>query len=532
MTKRHKISSAVQASRHGFLWSLSLVSLLITACQPSEQPGTSDFQVEEATIREIHQAMEAGQLTAVGLVESYLARIEAYDKQGPALNAIIMVNPGALERAAELDAEFARSGLTGPLHGIPVIVKDNYDTFDLPTSGGSMSLEDSRPPDDAHQVRKIREAGAIVLAKSNMAEFAFSPYETVGSRLGGYTRNPYALNRVTAGSSGGTAAAVAANFGAVGLGTDTGNSIRGPSAHQSLVGIRSTMGLTSRDGIVPLNLSRDIGGPMARTVADAVAVFDVIAGTDPADPATAEGAERRSEQYADFLVADGLTGARIGVLREMSDETADPAVIQRLDQALEDMRRLGAVIVDPVALPEEEDATENGGPGCRHFKFELNAYLASPGLDAPVGSLQEIIDSGEFHPTIGQRLQGAQDVVEAPEEQEACAEQAERDQRLRERVRSMLEENQLDAVVYPTWDNPPRLIGDLNSPHGNNSPQLSPPTGFPAVTVPMGFVGEGLPVGLQILGDAWSEPTLISIAYSYEQGTRHRVPPPTTPLID
>ena len=196
------------------------------------------------------------------------------------------------------------------------------------------------------------------------------------------------------------------------------------------------------------------------------------------------------------------------------------------------MRRLGAVIVDPVALPEEEDATENGGPGCRHFKFELNAYLASPGLDAPVGSLQEIIDSGEFHPTIGQRLQGAQDVVEAPEEQEACAEQAERDQRLRERVRSMLEENQLDAVVYPTWDNPPRLIGDLNSPHGNNSPQLSPPTGFPAVSVPMGFAGEGLPVGLQILGDAWSEPTLISIAYSYEQGTRHRVPPPTTPLID
>ncbi len=532
MANEIRMNDLQQRPGTGIFWSLFLSSLLIAACQPAEEPSASEFQIEEATISEIHEAMEAGRLTAVGLVDSYLARIEAYDKQGPALNAIILVNPEARERAAELDEEFALSGLTGPLHGIPVIVKDNYDTFDLPTSGGSMSLEDSLPPDDAHQVRKIREAGAIVLAKSNMAEFAFSPYETVGSRLGGYTRNPYALNRVTAGSSGGTAAAVAASFGAVGLGTDTGNSIRGPSAHQSLVGIRSTMGLTSRDGIVPLNLSRDIGGPMARTVADAVAIFDVIAGTDPADPATAEGGDRRSERYADFLVPDGLTGARIGVLREMSDETADPAVIQRLDEALEDMRRLGAVIVDPAALPEEqEEEAGNDGPGCSRFKFELNAYLTSLGPDAPVGSLEEIIDSGEFHPTIAQRLRGAQDVVEPPEEQPACERQAQRDARLRERVRSMLEENQLDAVVYPTWDNPPRLIGDLNSPHGNNSPQLSPPTGFPAMTVPMGFVGEGLPVGLQILGDAWSEPTLISIAYSYEQGTQHRVPPPTTPRI-
>ena len=517
--------------RPGLLRCLTLPLLLVTACQGPNEPGTTEFRIQEATIGEIHQAMEDGQLTAQQLVESYLARIDAYDKQGPALNSIIVVNPNALAIAAELDAEFARSGLTGPLHGIPIIVKDNYDSADLETTAGSMSLEGSIPPDDAYQVRKIREAGGIVLAKSNMAEFAFSPYETVGSRLPGYTRNPYALNRVSAGSSGGTAAAVAANFGTVGLGTDTGNSIRGPASHQSLVGIRSTMGLTSRDGIVPLNPARDIGGPLARTVADAVVILDVIAGYDPADPVTMESQNRRPERYSDFLLADGLMGARIGVLREMSDETADREVIERLDEALEDMRRLGAVIVDPVTVALEEQNEPGPSPGCSRFRFELNAYLDGLGPDGPVKSLEEIFSSGRFHPTIRPRLESALEVDRPPEEQPGCQERAERDEQLRARVRNMLEADQLDAVVYPTWDNPPRLIGDLNSPHGNNSSQLSPPTGFPAITVPMGFVGGGLPVGLQILGDAWSEPTLISISYAYEQGTAHRVPPPTTPTL-
>ncbi|MFQ5744691.1 MAG: amidase, partial [Acidobacteriota bacterium] len=249
---------------------LALVVPLLSGCPTTGGGRAAGFDIVEASIAQIHEAMESGQLTARQLVEAYLARIDAYDKKGPALNAIITINPNALARADELDAEFARPGFSGPLHGIPVIVKDNFDTHDLPTTAGSLSLVGSLPPDDAFQVRRLREAGAIVLAKSNMAEFAFSPYETVGSALPGYTRNPYATNRVTAGSSGGTAAAVAASFGAVGMGSDTGNSIRGPSSHQSLVGIRSTMGLTSRDGIVPLNLSRDIGGPIARSVADAV----------------------------------------------------------------------------------------------------------------------------------------------------------------------------------------------------------------------------------------------------------------------
>ena len=515
----------------------SLVLVLI-GCQPpsSEEPWYPEFDVVETSIIEIHAAMKAGELSARTLVNAYLARIEAYDKQGPALNAIVTINPHALARADELDQAFEVSGLTGPLHGIPVIVKDNYDTIALPTTAGSLSLAESIPPDNAFQVQRIVDAGGIILAKSNMAEFAFSPYETVGSALPGYTRNPYDLRRVTAGSSGGTAAAVAASMGTVGLGTDTGNSIRGPSSHQSLVGIRSTMGLTSRDGIVPLNLSRDIGGPMARTVADAVIVFDVIAGTDSADAIT-EQADARRVNYRELLVrenayeGDELKGKRLGVLREMSDESADPEVITRLNEAIEDLRRLGATVVDPVTLPEDDVAEEERLP-CSYFRFDLEQYLTSLGPEAPFKTLQEIIDSEKVHPNIRTRLESAQEAADVPTNQPGCAQQATRDERLRHRVRQTLQTNQLDALIYPTWDNPPRLIGDLNTPHGNNSFQLSPPTGFPAITVPMGFVSDGLPAGLQILADAWAESTLITIAYAYEQATQHRVPPRTTPTLN
>jgi Asp-tRNA(Asn)/Glu-tRNA(Gln) amidotransferase A subunit family amidase len=249
--------------------------------------GAGEFRLlsaQEPSIADIRAAIAAKDLTCRQLVQMYLDRIDAYDKKGPSLNAIIVVNPNVLAEADRLDARFSQSGFAGPLHCVPMIVKDNYDVLGFPTTAGSLSLKDSMPPRDAFQVRKLREAGALVLAKSNMAEFARSPYETVGSLLPGHTRNPYALDRVPAGSSGGTAAAAAASFGAAGLGTDTGNSIRGPASHTSLVGIRSTMGLTSRDGIVPLYLHRDIGGPLARSVADAAAVFDVIAGSDPAGP--------------------------------------------------------------------------------------------------------------------------------------------------------------------------------------------------------------------------------------------------------
>ncbi len=503
---------------------------LVTAQQAGS--GRQEFNVVEASIAEIHAAMAAGELTARQLVQLYLDRIEAYDKQGPAVNALITVNPDALIRADELDRAFSQSGFVGPLHGIPVIVKDNYDTHDMPTTAGSLSLEGSVPPDDAYQVRRIREAGAIVLAKSNMAEFAFTPYETVGSMLPGYTRNPYALNRVTAGSSGGTAAAVAASMGAVGLGTDTGNSIRGPSSHQALVGIRSTMGLTSRDGIIPLYYDKDIGGPMARTVADAVAVFDVIAGYDPNDPVTEAALEHKAEDYADYLDADALRGARIGVMRQWSNrEGADLAVLQRFEEALDGMRRAGATIVDPVTIPEM-DELRRAGLWCRRFGFDINNYLASLGPDAPVKNLDEIIASGRTHPTIRPRLEFFQSVEDPPDQDESCVRSLPNRERLRAAVRAQLEAHRLDAMVYPTWSNPPRLIGDLNTPHGDNSQDLAPGTGFPAITVPMGYVRGDLPVGLQIFGDAWSEPVLIGIAYSYEQATHHRKAPASTPPLD
>ena len=517
--------------------SLVLAALLL-ACGAgpiSAAPPARSFQIEEATIAEIHAEMLAGRLTARALVEHHLARIAAYDKQGPAINAIIVVNPGALARADALDAELRRTGrLAGPLHGIPFIVKDNYDTHDLATTAGSLSLAGSVPPDDAFQVRRIREAGAIVLAKANMAEFAFTPYETVSSILPGYSKNPYGLDRVTAGSSGGTAAAVAASFGTVGLGTDTGNSIRGPSAHQALVGIRSTMGLTSRDGIVPLYLDRDVGGPMARTVADAVAVLDVIAGSDPADPVTGGADAHRPRSYLAFLDPQGLAGKRIGVSRQIADRrNADTAVLRVFDEAIEAMHRAGAVIVDSIWVPEQADIPL-GQRWCPRFKYDLEAYLQSLGPAAPVRTLAEIMQSGRYHPTVRGSLEYFAGIAEPPDSNPACLRAREHQVTLRAGVRRVMEAQHLDAIVYPTWSNPPRLIGDLNTPHGDNSQDLSPHTGFPAFTVPMGWVrvrDTDLPVGLQVLGDAWSEPTLIQIAYGFEQTTHHRRAPATTPAL-
>lgn len=510
-----------------------LVSLAVgPAAGAAVQEGVQAFTVAEATIADIHEAIRAGRLTARQLVERYLARIEAYDKRGPAINALVTINERAVARAEELDRHFADTrAFVGPLHGIPVIVKDNYDTHDLPTTAGSLSLAGSMPPDDAFQISRLRKAGAIVLAKANMAEFAFSPYETVGSSLPGHTKNPYALDRVPAGSSGGTAAAVAASFGAVGLGTDTGNSIRGPSSHAALVGMRSTMGLTSRDGIVPLYLDRDIGGPMARTVADAVRVLDVIAGYDSADAVTEGGRQRRPPTYLHFLDADGLRGKRIGVLRQIADRrNADAEVLKRFDEALDAMRTGGAIVVDSVVITEQ-DEVPLGARWCPRFRYDLEAYLASLGPNAPVTTLDEIVRSGRFHPYIRSNLQFFQGIDEAPDANARCRRARANAERLRVGVRRVLAEHRLDALVYPTWSNPPRLIGDLTTPHGDNSQDLPPHTGFPALTVPMGYVRETLPVGLQIMGDAWSEPVLIAIAYGFERATRHRRPPPSTPPL-
>jgi len=490
----------------------------------AQRPGA--FKLQETTIAQVHAAFRAKTLTCHALVQHYLNRIDAIDKRGPAINALITVNPGALALADSLDARFAKGGLTGPLHCIPMIVKDNFETKDLQTTAGSLALKGWIPRQDATMVARIRAAGAIVLAKSNMAEWAFSPYETVNSILPGYSKNPYALDRVTAGSSGGTAAAVADNEGTVGLGTDTGNSIRGPSAHQALVGIRSTMGLTSRAGVVPLANLADIAGPMARTVTDAVKVFQVVAGEDADDPVTAAARGRRESDYNAFVVAGGLKGARIGVLRQAYERpTTDTEVVRVFTRAIEDLKGQGATIVDPAGIDSLQAVTRTTGGGCNVFKYDLERYLAARGQNAPVKTVDDVLKSGNYHPLAQVRLQTAQAATVPPEDSPGCKSREEMRVRFRAAVLAMMDSLKLDALVYPTWSNPPRLIGDLNTPHGDNSQVFSPLTGFPAITVPMGYTRGVLPAGMTFYGRPWSEGKLITLAYGYEQATKHRRAP-------
>jgi amidase len=508
--------------------SLALTALIIPVFAWRQPAQTQmKFELNETTIADIHQAIRSGRITCRWLVEAYLKRIDAYD-QSTKLNSIVIVNPQALAEADRLDEEFKRTRKLRPLHGIPVIVKDNYDTKDLQTTGGSMALKGSIPPDDAYQVRKLREAGAIVLAKSNMAEWAFSPYLTESS-IAGVTRNPYDLESVPAGSSGGTAAAVAANLGAVGLGTDTGNSIRGPSSHNALVGIRSTMGLTSRDGIIPLYSRNDVGGPMARTVEDAVRVLEVIAGYDPADSITEASRGKIPKNYTQFLKKNGLKGARLGVFRRYIDApTTDPQIKTLVAKAIEDLKAQGAVIVDPFDLQNYDELTKD--IWCNSFHYDVNNYLASLGEKGKYKNLAAIVESGLYSPYIERRLK---DAIKTMPQSPPCKDlySDPRSVAFREALLKAMEKDRLDAIIYPTWSNPPRKIGDLQSPAGDNSQMLSPQTGFPAITVPMGFTHGSLPAGLTFLGRLFGEPDLIKFVYAYEQATKHRRAPEKFPPL-
>jgi amidase len=499
------------------------------------------FQIEETTIAGIQRAFKAGQMTCRGLVEQYLKRIDAYDKAGPALNAIVVVNPEALKEAEAKDRLLKQGIESQPLFCVPTIVKDNFETIGLQSAVGSLSLEGFVSTRDAFQVKRIKEAGAIVLAKSNMAEFAFTPYETVSSILPGYTKNPYALDRVTAGSSGGTAAAVAANFGAVGLGSDTGNSIRGPSSHQALAGIRSTMGLTSRAGVAPLNLLADIAGPMTRSLEDAVLILRVIAGPDPDDPVTVAGTALaqqfspagRPASLPDYRVAlqkDGLKNKRIGILRQAYErDSTDAEIVKIFMTAIDDLKRAGATIVDPVRVDLDQIRRQPGAGMCGGFKYDFNRWLASHGGRAPVKDLAAIIQSRRFHPSVQRRLEQSQEGSENGPDTTACQAEAEYRAQVRAAVLKVMDAERLDGFVYPTWSNPPRLIGDLNTPHGDNSQFFSPTTGFPAINVPMGYSRHNtLPAGITFVGRAWDEPGLIALAYGYEQVTKHRRPPGST----
>jgi Asp-tRNA(Asn)/Glu-tRNA(Gln) amidotransferase A subunit family amidase len=523
----NRLNALCSIMRFAFFAATSMTSV-------ANAQSAAHFSVEEATIATVHAAMQNRQLTCRGLVDAYLARIAAYDKNGPAVNAIVKVNPDAARIADDLDRRFLQSGLSGPLHCVPMIVKDNFETKGLQTSNGALAFESYLPTADATLVARAQAAGAIVLAKSNMAEWAFSPVETVSSILPGYTKNPYALDRVTAGSSGGTAAAVAANFGLVGFGTDTGDSIRGPASHQALAGIRSTMGLTSRAGVFPLNLRADIAGPMTRTVADMAIVFQVIAGEDPRDPATAAARGHAVPDYQKALNRNSLKGVRIGVLREAYErDNIDPEIVALFHAALDDLRRQGATIVDQARIEGYATRVRSGTAGvCMGFKHDLNQFLAARIGRVPMPDLATILKSEKFHPSVAKRLEDAEKSTPNGPESAACIADEARRADLRQLVLKTMAALTLDAFVYPTWSNPPRLIGDLNTPGGDNSQIFAPTTGFPAINVPMGYTRGGtLPIGITFFGRPWTEAALIGFAYAYEQATHHRRPPTSTPPL-
>ncbi|MEA4963786.1 MAG: amidase family protein [Lutispora sp.] len=488
------------------------------------------FKCFETTIAQVHDAMLAGKLTCRQLVEYYLKRIEAYDQKGPALNSIILVNPKALEEADALDAAFKEKGLTGALHGIPIILKDNVDTYDMATTAGSLSLKEFVPEDDAYITRKLREAGAIILAKSNLHEFAIWG-ETISSILG-QTLNPYDLTRTPGGSSGGTGASMAANFGLAGIGTDTINSIRSPSSANSLVGIRPTIGLVSRDGIVPYSFTQDTAGPICRTVADAVAVLDVIAGYDKADDETAWCCGKIPKTYKAFLNKDGLKGKRIGILESFfGKDEVHKEVNKPVRESIEILKANGAELI---SITEEINSgwlTSSVSVHLDDLKDHLNIYLKALPDYAPVHSVEEVMASGKYHPGIKENMEKAMALsVGTPEYNQKLVLRAQ----TQTKVMKLMADYELDAIVYPHQQ---QLVCKTGGSQQQRNGVLCSVTGFPSIAVPAGFSTPsadapiGVPVGMEIIGRPWSEPVLIEIAYAFEQASRLRRTPESTPEL-
>jgi Asp-tRNA(Asn)/Glu-tRNA(Gln) amidotransferase A subunit family amidase len=487
-----------------------------------KSPEPKEINLDELTITQIHQSFSEGKYSAEDLTKAYLYRIESLDS---ALNSISIVNPEALAIAKKLDEEFQKTGKLRPLHGVPLIVKDNINTKGLPTTAGALALADFYPEEEAFIIKRLVEAGAIIIAKSNMAEWAFSPMHSESSTVG-TTRNPYNLDHVPAGSSGGTGAAVAANFGTIGLGTDTGNSIRGPSSHNALVGFRTTLGLVSREGIVPLYLRNDVVGPMCRTVQDATKVLEVIAGIDSKDPITSFSKGKVPENYSQFLQKDGLKGARIGVFRTLSEKNTDPEISALFYQSLQDMARLGAVILDSVEIAGFDSLRRN--QWCPVFRQDVEQFLAEYVKRDTMKTLEDIIRVGTKSEYAREGLESFRESQLPEKMAQDCGDPFTDLRRIafREAIEKVMDSLQLDAIVYPSWNNKPARIDRFQEEYlGDNSQVIAPHTGQPAFTVPMGFTSGNLPAGLQFLGRMWAEPTLIRLVYGYEQGTRHRKPP-------
>jgi Asp-tRNA(Asn)/Glu-tRNA(Gln) amidotransferase A subunit family amidase len=489
---------------------------------------STTFDVMEKSIEDLQKAMQDKQVTSRQLVDLYLARIEAYDQRGPALNAIVAINPEARAAADALDAERATKGARGPLHGVPVLVKDNYETIEMPTTAGSIALATFHPKRDAFLVRKLRDAGAVILGKTTMHELA-AGITTVGSSFG-QTKNPYDLDRTPGGSSGGTGAAVAANFAAAGMGSDTCGSIRIPAANSNLVGLRGTQGLSSRAGIVPLSSTQDIGGPIARSIADLAIMLDATIGPDPADPQTTRRAEPE-EQFGprrtlrQSLASDALKGARIGVVRTLFGSAAeDQEVTTIVNRTLEAMKKAGAHVTD-VIIPGLDDLLRDSSMIASDFKFDLMEYLAKSD-NPPVHSLTEILDRGLYHTALEStfRARNAPETRETEATRRARIKQA----ALRQVTDAVLDEQRLDALVYPVLRRRPARIGEAQ---GGTNCQLSAHSGLPALSVPGGFTTDGVPIGLELLGPAFSESRLLTLGYSMEQTLKLRQPPFSTPAL-
>ncbi|MGE4062092.1 MAG: amidase family protein [Rhodospirillaceae bacterium] len=514
---------------------MAVALALLTAPVAAKQ-----LPLDALTIADINAAFDAGTLTSEQLVQLTLARIAAYDEKGPALNAVLAINPNALAQAKALDAERKAKGPRSPMHGIPVVLKDNFDTVEMPTTGGSILLEGSIPPDDAYMVRRLREAGAIILAKVNLSEFAAAG---ANSSLGGQSKNPHNLLRSPAGSSGGTGVAVAANFGTVGFGSDTGGSIRGPSTANGIVGLKPTHGLLSRDGIIPLALSFDTGGPMTRSVTDVAAVLGTMTGVDPADEATKKSAGRFEKDYRKFLNANALKGARIGIARDFMKQDEEVDFI--IENALHIMRAQGATIVDvhyPKWLLDSmgEIYTTIRWP---EFPVQVGEYLKTTGPKYPK-TLAEMLERSRA--IVAPRPDGAGPNITrwALFERELAAGSM-TDYRyktmhdhmmplIREYIEGLFTANKLDAYVYPTSSRRPATIAETpggggGGYSGTNYANLS---GFPDLIVPAGFTNDDLPVGISFVGTAFTEPKLLALGYAYEQASRARRLPVTTPNLE
>ena len=516
---------------HSRITVLLLAFLLVPVARSS--PDRS-FHLIETSIADIHEAMQAGTLTCHDLVQQYLDRIHAYDQQGPALRSMLYINPQSLQQADAMDQEFKRSHKLKPLSCIPIVLKDNFDTADMPTTAGSLTLKGAQPEKDAFAVERLREAGALILGKANMSEFATGGISA--SSLGGQVKNPYDLTRTPGGSSGGTGAAVAANLAAVGTGSDTGGSIRSPASATSLVGLRPTRGLISRDGIVPVSFTQDTIGPMTRNVADTAAVLDAMVGYDSKDPVTALSVGNVPKTYTAFL-QNGLKGARLGVLANGFGHGPEYEEVNKvMAKAIEALKEQGAVIVPMEdALLDIDTLTANFRMNEPEFKAALNHYLQEQGSHVAVHSLAEIIASRQYYkPTLEKFFK----VTEAYEDGPNSPDYRERRIKMEEikiEVANLMAKNQLDALVYPHQKCLVLPIGATFQRDRNGV--IAALTGFPAIEVPAGYSTPtadapiGVPVGMEFLGRAWAEPELIKLAYGFEQATHLRKPPVSTPAL-